>query len=60
MTFTPGHGPEAVLGEAAAGEVGAGVMGWVAAGVEQAAREIRRPAAAREVAAAERVLVNVT
>jgi hypothetical protein len=60
MTFTPGHGPEAVLGEAAAGEVGAGVVGWVAAGVEQAAREIRRPAAAREVAAAVRVLVNVT
>jgi hypothetical protein len=60
MTFTPGHGPEAVLGEVAAGEVVAVLAGCVAAGVEQAAREIRRPAAAREIAAAVRVLVNVT
>jgi hypothetical protein len=33
---------------------------WGAAGVEQAARVSRRPAAARELAAALRVLVNVT
>jgi hypothetical protein len=39
---------------------GAEVAGWVAAGAEQAARENRRPAAARELAAAVRILVKVT
>jgi hypothetical protein len=66
MTFTPGQGSEAALDaeaaldEAAAVEAGAEVLGWVAAGEEQAARVNRRPAAAREVAAAVRILVNVT
>jgi hypothetical protein len=60
MTFTPAQGPEAVLAEAVAGEAGAEVVGWVAAGVEQAARVNRRPAAARELAAAVRILVKVT
>jgi hypothetical protein len=36
------------------------VVGWVVAGAEQAARENRRPAAARELAAAVRILVKVT
>jgi hypothetical protein len=60
MTFTPVQGPEAALDEAVAGEAGAEVVGWVAAGVEQAARVNRRPAAARELAAAVRILVKVT
>jgi hypothetical protein len=60
MTFTPVQGPEAALDEAVAVEAGAEVVGWVAAGVEQAAREIRRPAAARVLAAAVRILVKVT
>jgi hypothetical protein len=62
MTFTPVHGPEAALdeAEAVAGEAGAEVVGWVAAGVEQAARENRRPAAASELAAAVRIVVDVT
>ena len=41
-------------------EAGAEVVGWVAAGEEQAARANRRPAAARELAAAVRILVKVT
>jgi hypothetical protein len=36
------------------------VVGWLAAGVEQAAREIRRTAAAKELAAAVRIVVKVT
>jgi hypothetical protein len=60
MTFTPVQGPEAALDEAAAGEAGAEVVGWVVAGVEQAARVNRRPAAARVLAAAVRMLVKVT
>ena len=36
------------------------LVGWVAAGVEQAASVNRRPAAARELAAAVRILVTVT
>ena len=63
MTFTPSQGPEAVgaaLDEAAAEEAGAEVVGWLAAGAEQAARVNRRPAAARELAAAVRILVKVT
>jgi hypothetical protein len=60
MTFTPVQGPDAALAEAVAGEAGAVVVGWLAAGVEQAARASRRPAAARELAAAVRILVNVT
>jgi hypothetical protein len=60
MTFTPVQGPEAALGEAVAVEVGAEVVGWLAAGAEQAARESRRPAAAKELAAAVRILVKVT
>jgi hypothetical protein len=65
MTFTPVQGSEAALVEAALDEVAAGaagaeVAGWLAAGVEQAARENRRPAAARELAAAVRILVKVT
>jgi len=51
--------PEA-LAEADAVEAGAEELGWLPAGVEQAARVSRRPAAARELAAAVRVLVNVT
>jgi hypothetical protein len=59
MTFTPGQGSEA-LDDAVAGEgVAVGVC-WVVAGVEQAARVSRRPAAARELAAAVRILVKVT
>jgi hypothetical protein len=60
MTFTPAQGSEAALDEAVAGEAGAEVVCWVAAGAEQAARVNRRPAAARELAAAVRILVNVT
>jgi hypothetical protein len=60
MTFTPVQGPEEALDEAVAGDAGAEVVGWVAAGVEQAARVNRRPAAARELAAAVRILVKVT
>ncbi len=59
MTSTPVQGPEAALGDAVAGAVEEG-EGWVAAGVEQAARDSRRPAAARELAAAVRILVKVT
>jgi hypothetical protein len=66
MTFTPSQGPEvlgaalaAELDEAAAEEAGAEVVGWLA-GAEQAARVNRRPAAARELAAAVRILVKVT
>jgi hypothetical protein len=56
------QGPEAALDEADADAVDAGaeVVGWVAVGVEQAARVSRRPAAARELAAAVRILVKVT
>jgi hypothetical protein len=60
MTFTPAQGPAAALDEAVAVESGADVVGWVAAGVEQAARVNRRPAAARELAAAVRIFVKVT
>jgi hypothetical protein len=61
MTFTPAQGPESALDEAAAVEAGAAeVAGWVVVGVEQAARVNRRPAAARELAAAVRILVKVT
>ena len=60
MTFTPAQGSAAALAEAAAVEAGAEVVGWVAAGEEQAASANRRPAAARELAAAVRSLVNVT
>jgi hypothetical protein len=60
MTFTPAQGPGAALDEDVAGETGAEVVGWVAAGAEQAARVNRRPAAARELAAAVRILVKVT
>jgi hypothetical protein len=63
MTFTPVQGSEAlaeaVAEEGAAEEAGAEADG-VAAGVEQAARVSRRPAAARELAAAVRNLVKVT
>src|SRR6478735_1908161 len=49
MTFTPAQGPEALaLAEADAEEAGAEALGWLAAGVEQPARAIRRPAAASE------------
>ena len=58
MTFTPVQGPAAAL-VVAAGEAGA-VVDWEAAGAEQAARASRRPAAARELAAAVRILVNDT
>jgi hypothetical protein len=60
MTFTPVQGPVVAADEDVAGETGAEVVGWVAAGVEQAARVNRRPAAARELAAAVRILVKVT
>jgi hypothetical protein len=60
MTFTPAQGPAEALDEAAAEETGAEADGWVVAGVEQAARVNRRPAAARELAAAVRILVKVT
>ncbi|BCW72908.1 hypothetical protein NicSoilB8_39520 [Arthrobacter sp. NicSoilB8] len=60
MTFTPAQGSEAALDEVAAGEAGAEVVGWVVAGAEQAARANRRPAAARELAAAVRIRVKVT
>jgi len=63
MTFTPSQGPSETLGaalvEAAAVEAGSEAAGWVA-GAEHAARENRRPAAARELAAAVRILVKVT
>jgi hypothetical protein len=48
------------LDEAVAGEGVVEVVGWVVAGAEQAARVNRRPAAARELAAAVRILVKVT
>ena len=65
MTFTPVQGPEAALDEGAAeeegaDEAGAEVLDWGAAGAEQAARANRRPAAAREFAAAVRILEKVT
>jgi hypothetical protein len=62
MTFTPAQGPAAALDDAVAVVVDAGaeVVGWVVAGAEQAARASRRPAAARELAAAVRILVKVT
>jgi hypothetical protein len=60
MTFTPVQGPEAALDEGAAEEAGAEVLDWGAAGAEQAARANRRPAAARELAAAVRILEKVT
>jgi hypothetical protein len=61
MTFTPVQGP-AALDEAVAVAVDAGVevVGWVVAGAEQAARASRRPAAARVLAAAVRIVVKVT
>ena len=63
MTFTPGQGSEAlaeaVAGEGAAVDAGAEAAGWVA-GVEQPAIANRRPAAAKEVAAAVRIVVKVT
>jgi hypothetical protein len=62
MTFTPSHGASAALDDAAlvvAVAAGSEAAGWVA-GVEQAARVNRRPAAARELAAAVRILVKVT
>jgi hypothetical protein len=58
MTFTPVQGPDEEADEA--GETGAEVVGWLAAGAEQAARVNRRPAAARELAAAVRIVVKVT
>jgi hypothetical protein len=54
------QGPAAALDEAAAVEADSEAAGWVVAGAEQAARENRRPAAARELAAAVRILVKVT
>ncbi|VXC12302.1 hypothetical protein ARTHRO9AX_220027 [Arthrobacter sp. 9AX] len=61
MTFTPVHGPSEALGEAAAEEdAGVEAVGWVVAGAEHAARLNRRPAAARELGAAVRILVKVT
>jgi len=57
MTFTPVQGPASALEEEAADGA---VLGWGAAGVEQAASAIRRPAAARELAAAVRILEKVT
>lgn len=61
MTWTPSHGPDAAPVSAAAEEAGAEVAGGLlAAGVEQAARENMRPAAARELAAAVRIVVNGT
>jgi hypothetical protein len=72
MTFTPAQASpdaleEAGLEEAAleeapaeAGAEEAEALGWLAAGVEQPARAIRRPAAASEPAAAVRILVKVT
>jgi hypothetical protein len=59
MTFTPVQGSEAALEDAAV-VTGAEVVGWLAVGAEQAARVNRRPAAARELAAAVRILVKVT
>ena len=59
MTFTPAQGPES-LDAAVALDAGAEMVGWEATGAEQAARVNRRPAAAREVAAAVRILVKVT
>jgi hypothetical protein len=50
----------AALAEADDEEAGAEALGWLAAGVEQPARESRRPAAAREPAAAVRIVVKVT
>jgi hypothetical protein len=60
MTFTPSQGASAAVDDAAAEGDGAEVVGWVVAGAEQAARDNRRPAAARELAAAVRILVKVT
>jgi hypothetical protein len=59
MTFTPVQGP-AALDDVVAGEADSEVVGWVVAGAEQAARVNRRPAAARELAAAVRMVVKVT
>jgi hypothetical protein len=59
ITFTPVHSPGA-LDDVVAGEADSEVGGWVVAGVEQAARVNRRPAAASELAAAVRILVKVT
>jgi hypothetical protein len=59
MTFTPGHGSVA-LAEAVAGEGVAVVVCWVVAGAEQAASANRRPAAAKELTAAVRIVVKVT
>jgi hypothetical protein len=59
MTFTPVQGPAAALDEAVVGAAGAEVAAGVA-GEEQAARVNRRPAAARELAAAVRIVVKVT
>jgi hypothetical protein len=58
MTFTPVQGP-AALEDVVAGEADSEVVGWLVAGVEQAARVNRRPAA-RELAAAVRIVVKVT
>jgi hypothetical protein len=60
MTFTPSQGPASALADALAEEAGAEELGWVAAGVEHAARLNRRPAAASEPAAAVRMVVKVT
>jgi len=51
---------EAVLDEVGNEEAGAEELGELAAGVEQPARASRRPAAAMELVAAARILVNVT
>jgi hypothetical protein len=59
MTFTPVQGPAAELDEDVVGAAGAEVAAGVA-GEEQAARVNRRPAAARELAAAVRIVVKVT
>ena len=62
-TFTPVQGPaeaEALADAEAEADADAEGADWVAAGVEQAARVSSRPAAASELAAAVRVLVNVT
>jgi len=64
ITFTPAQGSEAAADEEvvedAVEDTGAELAEGPAAGVEQAARESRRPAAARELAAAVRNLVKVT
>jgi hypothetical protein len=66
MTFTPAQGPALpeAMAVAAAEEAGAETAAepvcWLLPGAEQAARESRRPAAARVLAAAVRVVVKVT